>query len=303
MARRLKSAPRRADIPVEPDPRSKRVTHKDLLEHVDRLPVIPGVVAELIETVDQPDASIDRVVEGLRAEPVLSAKLLRLANSAFFHRAREIAELEDAVMLVGLSSVRTLVLGASAALAVMPPPGLDERQFWTHAVTTAEGARMLATLANQRGCCLVEPNRAFTVGLMQSIGDLLVRSVHPIDMFRLDASAPHCDARRAEAQRQLLGFSYTDVSAALAERWRFPGSLCESLERLPPCNDTLPVPVESAMVAAAASIASARVTRELPSIEDAWLLPASLTAADVMDVFRSSILARKVEPLRDAILH
>ena len=85
---------------------------KSLLDQPNKLPTIPKVAQELIVSFSSEDVSVNDIAQQLSADPVLSAKLLRLANSAYFQLARSIETIDDAMRILGLAMVRNLVLGS-----------------------------------------------------------------------------------------------------------------------------------------------------------------------------------------------
>ena len=83
-----------------------------LIDNAQRLPNIPQVVRELMESFGDDDINTDVIVKKISADQVLTAKLLRVANSAYYGGNRKIGSVNDAVFLLGFNAVRTLVLAA-----------------------------------------------------------------------------------------------------------------------------------------------------------------------------------------------
>lgn len=198
-----------------------------LLDQPGKLPTVPKVTQKLIESFSDEDASIDDIARQIAADPALTAKLLRLANSAYFHVSRTIGTVDDALRMLGFVMVRNLVLGNGMVAAFRNTKGLDLKQFWRHNLYTACGARWLAR--KQRG----NGDLAFTLGLMHGIGQLQMHAVVPDAVAPLDAQMNVLAAGRAELERATLGFHYADVSAELAKLWNFPAPLIDALRDVP----------------------------------------------------------------------
>ena len=198
-----------------------------LLDQPGKLPTVPKVTQKLIESFSDEDASIDDIARQIAADPALTAKLLRLANSAYFHVSRTIGTVDDALRMLGFVMVRNLVLGNGMVAAFRNTKGLDLKQFWRHNLYTACGARWLARKGRGNG------DLAFTLGLMHGIGQLQMHAVAPEAMAPLDAQMNVLAAGRAELERATLGFHYADVSAELAKLWNFPKPLIDALRDVP----------------------------------------------------------------------
>jgi HD-like signal output (HDOD) protein len=198
-----------------------------LLDQPSKLPTIPKVTAELIKSFSSEDISIDEIARQLGTDPVLSAKLLRLANSAYFHVPRTIGTVDDALLMLGFVMVRNLVLGNGMVTAFRNTPGMNLKQFWIYNLYTACASRWLA------GSAGANSDLAFTLGLMHGIGQLQMHAAMPAQMVSVDQQMNVLDAGRAALEKEVLGFHYGDVSAELAKIWNFPQALVTALREIP----------------------------------------------------------------------
>ena len=154
-----------------------------LFDHASALPTVPKVVQELISSLDDDNVMIGELAPKIAADPVLSARLLRLANSAYYHPPRPIGTIDDALRMLGFSTVRTLVISAGLTSSFRPIPGLDLAAFWRYSLKAAVIGRWLAKPAG------VDPNQAFTVGLMHAIGQLVMHAAMPEKMLAVSRVA------------------------------------------------------------------------------------------------------------------
>ena len=196
---------------------------ESLLSKPAALPVVPKVVQQLIQSFRRDDISVDEIASQLAADPVLSAKTLRLANSAYFHVSRHIATVDDALRMLGFVMVRNLVLGLGIAGSFKSVPGIDMRQFWRYSLHTAVAARWLAQAGGHNA------DLAFTVGLIHGLGQLVMHAAAPEAMLRLDRKCHPLATARAALERDSLGYQYGEVSAELALRWNFPTEVTHPL--------------------------------------------------------------------------
>jgi HD-like signal output (HDOD) protein len=194
-----------------------------LLSQPGKLPTIPKVTQRLIASFSDEDVSIGEIADQISADPALSAKLLRLANSAYFHVSRTIGTVDDAIRMLGFVMVRNLVLGNGMAAAYTKVPGLDLPQFWRHNLYTASAARWLARNGDGNA------DLAFTLGLLHGLGQLQLHVGAPQAVAAIDAQLHVLDAGRPELERRVLGFDFGDVSAELALLWHFPQALADAL--------------------------------------------------------------------------
>lgn len=200
---------------------------KSLLDQPNKLPTIPKVAQQLIASFSSEDVSVNDIADQISADPALSAKLLRLANSAYFHLSRTIGTVDDALRMLGFVMVRNLVLGNSMSGAFKNTKGMDLPQFWRYNLYTACAARWLASHHDANG------DLAFTVGLMHGIGQLHLHVGVPEAMVPLDKQCHVLDAQRAAVEHQALGFHHGDVAAALARLWNFPDPIIGALQAVP----------------------------------------------------------------------
>lgn len=194
-----------------------------LFDNPQALPTIPKVAQELIQSFSRDDVAVDEIARHLSADPVLSAKTLRLANSAYFHVSRQVASVDDAIRMLGFVMIRNLVIGCGVTGAFKAVPGLDLPQFWRHSLHTACGARWLAQVADHNS------DLAFTVGLVHGLGHLVMHMAAPAAMKPLDAECHPLAAERTAMEQTRLGYHHGDVGAELAARWKFPAEVGEAL--------------------------------------------------------------------------
>lgn len=188
-----------------------------LFSQVHSLPCIPRVAQDLIQQFDNPHTSLDSVARNIALDPVIAAKVLRLANSARFRGARESTSVEDAAMRLGFNTLRTLVLASAVTGAFQAPAGFDLKGFWLHSFQVASISRLLA---KNRG---VAAETAFTCGMMHNIGELLIQTGVPELAARLNQGGKDVDAAQRVALETLqLGFGFPEVGAELAHRWQLP---------------------------------------------------------------------------------
>ncbi len=217
-----------------------------LFKQPQALPAIPKIVHEVIDSFNDQDVSIDDIAKKLAADPVLSARLLRLANSAYYHVSRSIGTVNEAMSMLGFVTVRTLVISSGLTGGYKAMPGMDLGKFWRYSLHTAAAASWLAKKAG------VNADQAFTVALMHAIGELVMHAGMPEQMLALDKQASPLDARRLSMERTSFGYNFAAVGAELARQWRFPVSFVQALAHYPEPLDHEPFDPVAAVIHVAA---------------------------------------------------
>ena len=195
-----------------------------LLKQPNTLPSAPKVVRKLIDTFNQEDVDLLYAASLIEDDPVLTAKLLKMANSAFFGLHRSVSNARDAINVMGLIKVRALVIGASLGEGFHSVGSVNLNQFWRYSLNAANLSRYIALPIK------IDENTAFTAGLVHGIGELMMHVGMPEAMLDLHRSIPMLDLKRARAEQGLFGYSYAEVGAALAREWRFPKKMVDAIQ-------------------------------------------------------------------------
>lgn len=189
------------------------------------LPTIPPVLAGIVALIDSDTAGARRLVELIERDQSLTAKLLRLANSAFFGQARRVSTVPRAILLLGFSTVRNLALGVKVWEALggdVTRKRLEE--LWAHAVTVGVCAKAMA--GRLRAC---DPDEAFTAGLLHDVGRLVI-AVRFRDIYWDSVGADEADAIE-ERERSTFGVDHAEVGGWLLEAWALPPIIVEAVRQ------------------------------------------------------------------------
>jgi HD-like signal output (HDOD) protein len=195
-----------------------------LLNYPGALPAMSRTVADLMSEMNKDDPSPKRVAELVGQDPSLTTRVLRLSNSSFFRASRKIGSAEEAVAMLGMTHVRSLVMAAALGSSFKNVPGVNLPQFWRYSLRVADISKSLAAVLRQQ-----EAN-AYTAGLIHAIGDLVMHIAMPDDIGPLDMGMPPLDLQRAQAERNRFGYTYAEVGAGMVERWNFPTAIVSALK-------------------------------------------------------------------------
>jgi HD-like signal output (HDOD) protein len=201
----------------------------EVVRRVHDLPSLPAVVAELLSSMeDEDDIDLNYLAGRLALDQALTAKTLRLANSSFYGMPSKVISIPQAMSVLGLHSVRTLVTACGVIGAVPKAAGtpLDFDAFWRHAIATAVWARALARHLRQ------SPDTAFTTGLLHNLGTLVLATRFPEEYAAVPLwRSAHQDASVAEAELAVFGVDHTEAGRALAAHWKFPLAIQDAISQ------------------------------------------------------------------------
>ncbi len=184
---------------------------------------LPEITTRVMELVEDPQATAHDMHALIQRDPALAAKILRVVNSAFYGLPAQVGSLERAVLMLGLTAVKNLALGASLAhmfKADTLSSQFTVRDLWRHSVAVAVCARALAVLGRA-----APPDEAFLAGLVHDIGLLVEQQLFPDKLRNVVDRCASETTEFCELERRELGADHQTFGGALALRWKFPPSL------------------------------------------------------------------------------
>lgn len=200
------------------------MTPQELIKQITGLVSLPDVCLQVYQQLEDPFFSATQVTQTISLDPGLTARVLRMVNSAYFGLTREVDTIPHALGLLGADRLRNLVLSTSvtSAFRSIPSDLVDMELFWTHSVTTALLAQHLA-----KACLLENPERMFVTGLLHDIGQLVIYSQKPELATQTLERSIDDEHHLWELEQQIIGCDHAAVGGALIDSWKLPESLCE----------------------------------------------------------------------------
>ncbi|MFG6447090.1 HDOD domain-containing protein [Roseateles sp. BYS180W] len=197
---------------------------------------MPEVAAKLLKSFDDDRIGLGQLAELIGKDATLSAKVLRLANSARYCPSHTISSLPDAAAALGMDTLRNLSLAACVAGAFPDVKGLPRDKFWRHSLATANYAKILSRMLQ------MDADTAYLAGLMMRCGQLMMAMSDPDQVAEVEAHAQEPGSRYS-LEMSRFGCTHADVTATLASHWHFPDALVrafsdagEPLETKPFCR-------------------------------------------------------------------
>lgn len=196
----------------------------DLLAQADKLPNVPEVVRELIMALDNPNAKYSEIAAKVAKDQTLSLKVLRVVNSAYFGLSRKVGSIDEAVVMLGMERLKTLVIASGFAGSVTGVEGVDLKKFWAETFRIAEMAKWLA-----KHSPLVDADTAFATGVVHNIGRLLLHLAEPNRAKAVQQLIQEKKVSRSKAEIERFGFTSQDAGRELLIKWHFPQEICEAI--------------------------------------------------------------------------
>lgn len=182
------------------------------------LPSLPAIALQVIELAQRQEADITEIARIISKDPALSSKILRTVNSSFYGRSQSISTISHALVILGLQSVKTLVLGFSLVnhLSKNKTKGFKHLLYWRRSVYAATAARTLAGKLQ-----IVQQEECFLAALLMDIGMLVLDQVLEEQYGEIHEHVKSHD-QLGRAEQGILAMTHADVSRLLAEQWKLP---------------------------------------------------------------------------------
>jgi len=196
-----------------------------LFDQIDNVPQVPEVVRILLSQVNDPNIDFVAIAKNVEKEQVISMKILRLANSAFYGVPRKIGSINQALVILGMTELKKLIVTSGLISAIPNIPNLNIEDFWIDNFRTAIYAKWIADNAN-----LKDSDMVFTAGLINGLGNILIHlgnaaAAEEIN-YLVEEGMP-----RIDAEQQELGFSNQEACAELCRQWHFSDDLISAVEQ------------------------------------------------------------------------
>lgn len=214
----------------------------------------PIVYIRLNDEINHPDSSLSRIGKIISEDSSLSARLLKLVNSAFYAFPQRIGTISEAVFLVGSHQVRDLALVTTLmnTFKGIPEDLISTEDFWLHSLGCGTGCKLIAEITGES-----DLERFFLLGVLHDIGKIVLFSTLPVISQKMLLRVKTENKSLTLVEREELGFTHADIGKALAEMWRLPSYLQEVILYHHQPEKALHYPVETAIVHSADVLAHA----------------------------------------------
>lgn len=214
-------------IPVVSPARAGRdmtVSSEELVAMVDRMPTFSQNVVRILELTSDINTAPKDLVRLVEHDPVLTIKVLKLVNSAYFGLSKKVTSIKQGVVYIGINTIKNLAVSI-AAIGALPrdnEAGFDMDDFWYHSLFTATVAKLIA---QERGFPKTEVTTFFIAGLLHDIGQIVFTQFIPDTYRKVLHTAAAKGVTIDRVERSAFGMDHAEVGGMLAEKWQLPAEL------------------------------------------------------------------------------
>ncbi|MCF6179817.1 MAG: HDOD domain-containing protein [Geopsychrobacter sp.] len=192
-----------------------------VVRSIGDLPPMPAVATKVLRMLQSPETNFSQLGEAISSDPAVSARLLKVANSAFFSLKRQVKTLDHAIAIVGERTLRSLVLAASLE-GMNKSYGLLEKLLWEDSIGCAIGARFLARRFNT-----ADPEEAFLAGLFRHLGKIIMNYSDPEGYRALAVAVYGGEGSFNDIEGRFFPYAHAVVGAAVLNKWNFSDDLIQ----------------------------------------------------------------------------
>ncbi len=199
---------------------------RSVVERIDDLPVLPTVASHALRMIDDPQTSAEDLGDLFRQDLSLSAKVLKLANSAFYGYSRRISTVSEAVVILGFDTLTNLILSASV-FEVFPgngPTHIDQKKLWKHSIASGVAGKLAGRRAEYP-----DHEEALCAGILHELGKLVLDQHFPEETRHIIERTRSRECSMLEAEREVLGVGHPAIGRWLAENWNLPAKLSTAI--------------------------------------------------------------------------
>ena len=197
------------------------------INDISHIATLPEITVRIVELVENPESTAHDLHLLISNDPALSARVLKVVNSAFYALPGQIGSINRAIVLLGLNAVKNIAIAASLAKLFRGGqlcPGFSARELWEHSIGVAAGVRLLSEKVS-----IGLPDEAFLSGLIHDIGIMVEMQARRAKLAKVfeyyEAGKGSVTFRQAE--HAVFGVTHEQFGQALCEKWKFPDFLCE----------------------------------------------------------------------------
>ncbi len=201
---------------------------KVITEKIIGLPTLPTVISKMIELVDNPKTSATSLAKLITTDQALTARILKIANSAYYGYSREISTVDMAIVVMGFNAVKEMGLSLSVFDVFKDLSNVkhfDVTEYWQHSIGCGVAAKMLAQHYYQ-----AIAGEAFVSGLLHDIGKIIVNQYLHEEFVQIIDAVSEQKSTFDEAEQDILGVTHGQIGSWLVDKWRLPRLISHAIK-------------------------------------------------------------------------
>jgi HD-like signal output (HDOD) protein len=197
---------------------------KKTLESISTIPTLPVVIEKITRLLQNPSTSAEEIGKAITTDQALASKVLKLVNSAFYGFPGKISTITHAVVILGFSTVKNVVLTASIFDAFTKKISLstnfDLEKFWLHSIGCGAASKSVA-----RHIGVSDMEECFIAGLIHDVGKIIMCNYLPTEFSQVVQHTLANDCLFYESEKEVLHITHEEIGGLVAERWNLPKNL------------------------------------------------------------------------------
>ena len=199
-----------------------------LIGQMQAVPSLPSLYGEIVDQTNDPHITLSEIATTISKDIAMTAKILKLVNSAFFGLGREVSSLHEAISYLGIETIKSLVLTVNAftQLEKGDQRVIPMEAIWSHSLAVGAGAKQIAEAEE---CSSMVREQCFAAGMLHDIGKLVLAVNFPKEYASIVRSCAQSSKSLLEEERAQLGADHAEVGGALLGLWGLPGAIVDAI--------------------------------------------------------------------------
>lgn len=192
----------------------------DTLESIENLPTLPVIIQQIQKLITNPRSNMNQIATVISKDQAIASRVIRLVNSAFYGLRRRISSIQQAIVILGLNTVKNLTIGVSVIKTFNDQTQrsfFDREQFWLHSFCCASCAKLIATRLNRP-----EPEDYFIVGLLHDIGILIEDQFFHQNFSQIMKESQDEQRGFIGAENRIMGITHCEIGEYMSRKWKLP---------------------------------------------------------------------------------
>ena len=203
---------------------------KDIESQIQNMSSLSHTVPKIVQVVNDSSSSARDLVKVIQMDPVLTAKVLRIVNSAFYSMQQEVTSLNKAVIMVGMNTVKNLALSTAVVSSFSfneDECGIKHEEFWKYSVGTAVLSKILAQKSRLPA---TDAEDLFIIGLLHVIGKAFLLQFFPKKIRKIVTTSQEQRKCSHYIEKDVFGMNHMEIGATLAINWKLPESVLDGIK-------------------------------------------------------------------------
>ncbi|MFC1670314.1 HDOD domain-containing protein [Spirochaetota bacterium] len=194
---------------------------ENLAKNLESLPSLPAVASKIIQLVSDPNVSFKMIAEEISKDQSMTTNLLKLSNSAYFSKGKEITSVERAIVIMGLKEVKDIIM----VIATKPILNkeiigydLEKGILWQQGLLVSDLAKRIAIMKKRKDIADV----VFTGGIIHNVGKVILALFVKSAFSEIIDAVQNKNMTFSDAEREIMGFSHQEIGEMILNKWEFP---------------------------------------------------------------------------------